>query len=146
MGRCQCVVVIARTRQAGYAPDSDHRPRAPPASQPPCCPAASPASSTSKCNHFSPRPRPPAQPIIACLDECATAASGCPPSPPHSVLPRVATGHLWMPSQSTAHSVQSPPRAPISFSVKAQVLPTAQKALHDLPNHLPAITSSSSPP
>lgn len=51
-----------------------------------------------------------------------------------------------MPSHSMTLSVQSPPRTPISLWVKAQVLPTAHKALHDLPSHLPVLTSSFSPP
>lgn len=54
-----------------------------------------------------------------------------------------------MPSHGMPLSVQSPPRAPISLWVKIQVLPTAHKALHDLPSHLivlTVLTSSYSPP
>lgn len=53
---CRC---SHRARQGGYTSDSDQRHGAPPASQPPPCPVANPAG--SKCNRFSPHPRPPAQ-------------------------------------------------------------------------------------
>lgn len=75
---CRC---SHRARKGGYTPDSDQRRGAPPASQPPPCLVASPAGSTSKCNHFSPHPRPPAQ---------SNQAHRCLPGPVESP-PRLTT-------------------------------------------------------
>lgn len=144
MPLCRC---SHRARQGGYTSDSDQRRGAPPASQPPPCPVANPAG--SKCNRFSPHPRPPAQsnqahrhlPRPVQLPPRLTTL--IPrlyfPQNGHRVPVIIKSGYIPL-CPEPSHDSQR------TLGKKAQVLLTAHKALCDPPSHLPAVTSSYSLP
>ena len=77
--------------------------------------------------HFSPYLRCLAWAPSACLDQGSGCPSSSPPSPLHSVLPGLARGRLWTPSQGMTPSVQSLPRVPKPPRLKGQVLPAAHR-------------------